>query len=73
LATLAIIQDYPIRNLVYKIKGGNDIPEEISFATDDIPTHISISTTKRFPIGGDLNSVNPVTVSTVHNPSHLEV
>lgn len=73
LATLAIIQDYPIRNLVHKIKGGYDIPSEIPFGTDDIATHISVSNTKRFIVGGDASSVHPVTVSTVHNPSHLEI
>lgn len=59
--------------MVHKIKGGHDIPTEISFGTDDIATHISVSNTKKYPIGGDIASVHPVTVSTVHNPSHLEI
>lgn len=58
---------------MYKIKGGCDIPEEIPFRTDDIPTHISVSNTKRYPLGGDMANANPVTVSMVHNPSHLEL
>lgn len=58
---------------MYKIKGGHDIPEEIPFGTDDIATHISVSNTKKYPIGGDIHSNHPVTVSTVHNPSHLEI
>lgn len=29
LATLVVLNDYPFRNLLYKIKGNNDIPEDI--------------------------------------------
>lgn len=58
---------------MYKIKGGNDIPEDIPFGTDDIPTHTAVSNTKKYPIGGDMASCHPVTVSMVHNSSHLEL
>lgn len=48
LATLVVLNQYPFRNLVYKVKGNNDIPEEIVDRIDDIPTHISNSNTGKF-------------------------
>lgn len=72
LATLVVINDYPFRNLLYKVKGNNDIPEEIVDRIDDIPTHIAVSNTKKFTSGGDQSRNNDVTLTMVHNPSHLE-
>jgi probable 2-oxoglutarate dehydrogenase E1 component DHKTD1 len=74
LATLVALNDYPFRNLLYKVAGGNDIPEEIVDRIDDIPTHIAVSNTKRYSVEtGSLRSPNKkVTVSMLHNPSHLE-
>jgi hypothetical protein len=37
-----------LKNLLYKVAGNNDIPEEIIDRVDDIPTHISVSNTKKF-------------------------
>lgn len=53
LATLIVVNDYPFKNLVHKIKGNNDIPEEITDRIDDIPTHIAISNNKYFSHGVD--------------------
>ena len=74
LATLVVLNDYPMRNLLYKVAGNNDIPEEIVDRIDDLPTHIAISNTKKFSAGtGSLKSTNkPVTMTMLHNPSHLE-
>lgn len=58
--------------MFYKIKGGNDIPEEITFGLDDIASHIGISNTRSFHIGVNELKNHPVTVSNVHNSSHLE-
>ena len=48
LATLVVLNDYPMQNLLYKIAGNNDIPEEILDRVDDIPTHIAVSNSKKF-------------------------
>ena len=72
LATLFVLNDYPFRNLLYKVKGANDIPEEIHDRIDDIPTHIAVSNTKKFTAGGDSSKTNDVTLTMIHNPSHLE-
>lgn len=74
LATLVVLNDYPMRNLLHKVAGGNDISEEINDRIDDLPTHIAISNSKKFSTGtGSLKSDNKkVTMTMVHNPSHLE-
>lgn len=72
LATLVVVNDYPMRNLLYKVKGNNDIPEEIVDRVDDMPTHIAVSNTKRFSWGADASRHKDVTLTMVHNPSHLE-
>ncbi len=53
LATLIVLNDYPMRNLLYKVKGNNDIPKEIHENGDDIPTHIAVSNNKTFSHGID--------------------
>ena len=53
LATLVVINDFPFRNLVYKVKGNNEIPVEINDRIDDMPTHIAVSNSKKFTLGGD--------------------
>ena len=74
LATLVVVNDYPVRNLLYKVAGNNDIPEEITHGVDDIPTHIAVSNTKKFSTstGSAKSEHKRVTLSMVHNPSHLE-
>lgn len=72
LASLVVINDYPMRNLFYKVKGNNDIPEEIEDRIDDMPTHIAVSNTRKFSLGGDTSRNKEVTLTMVHNPSHLE-
>ena len=72
LATLVVINDYPMRNLLYKVKGNNEIPEEINDKIDDIPTHIAVSNSKKFTFGGDMSRNKDITLSMIHNPSQLE-
>jgi len=74
LATLVALNDYPARNLLYKIAGNNDIPAEIRDSIDDIPTHIAVSNTKKFSTESGLaeKKAKRVTMTMVHNPSHLE-
>jgi 2-oxoglutarate dehydrogenase complex dehydrogenase (E1) component-like enzyme len=61
-----------MRNLFYKVKGNNDIAEELEDRIDDMPTHIAVSNTKKFSLGGDTSRNKDVTLTMVHNPSHLE-
>jgi len=74
LETLVVLNDYPMRNLLYKAAGNNDLAEELQERVDDIPTHIAVSNTKRFSTAtGSLKSSNKkVTFTMVHNPSQLE-
>jgi probable 2-oxoglutarate dehydrogenase E1 component DHKTD1 len=74
LATLVVLNDYPVRNLLHKVAGNNDLPKELTDRIDDIPTHIAVSNTKKFSTDTDsLKSENKrVTFTMVHNPSHLE-
>jgi 2-oxoglutarate dehydrogenase complex dehydrogenase (E1) component-like enzyme len=73
LATLVVINDYPMRNLLYKVKGNNDIPPEIVDRVDDMPTHIAVSNTKKYTwSGADAARNKDVTLTMIHNPSHLE-
>lgn len=69
---LAMIFDYPVSNILYKIDNKREIPEEIP-GIDDILTHIAPSREKAFNINGNLNTSKPLKVSMVHNPSHLEM
>lgn len=72
LASLVVINDFPVRNLIYKVKGNNEIPVEIEDRIDDMPTHIAVSNTKKFSLGGDLSKNRDLTLTMIHNPSHLE-
>jgi 2-oxoglutarate dehydrogenase complex dehydrogenase (E1) component-like enzyme len=74
LATLVVLNEYPMRNLLYKVAGNNDISESIVDRVDDIPTHIAVSNTKKFSQStNSIKSTNKkVTLSMIHNPSHLE-
>ena len=72
LATLVVLNEYPFRNLLYKAAGKNDIPEELVDRIDDIPTHIAVSNSKRFVSGRPGSQPTKVTMTMIHNPSHLE-
>lgn len=74
LETLVVLNDYPFRNLLYKVAGNNDMPIELDNRVDDIPTHIAISNLKKFSTCTEsLKSDNKkVQLTMVHNPSHLE-
>ena len=72
LATLVVLNEYPFRNLLYKASGKNDVPAEFVDRIDDIPTHIAISNTKRFTSSREGSQPQKVTMTMIHNPSHLE-
>ena len=67
-----MLNEYPFRNLLYKASGKNDVPEELVDRVDDIPTHIAVSNTKRFASGQKDVQTDKVTMTMIHNPSHLE-
>lgn len=72
LATLCLIQDYPLRNLLSQIRGTKAIPDEISGSLDDIPTHIGPSNSRTYVHSGNMQNHHKLQVSMVNNPSHLE-
>lgn len=72
LATLVVINDFPFRNLLHKVKGNNEMPTEIHDRMDDMPTHISVSNTKKFSHSPNDSKNRDLTFTMVHNPSHLE-
>ena len=55
LQTITVLCDYPFRNLIHKISGESEIPEDLDFRMDDIPTHIAPSNTKKFIHGGSFH------------------
>lgn len=74
LSTLVVLNDYPMRNLLYKVAGNNDVPAELVDRVDDIPTHIAVSNSKKFSTstGSEKSAKKKVTLTMIHNPSHLE-
>lgn len=72
LATLVVLNDYPMRNLLYKVAGNNDMPVELNDRIDDLPTHIAVSNVKKFDTKTGNSQNKKVTMTMVHNPSHLE-
>jgi 2-oxoglutarate dehydrogenase complex dehydrogenase (E1) component-like enzyme len=72
LATLVVLNEFPMRNLLYKASGKNEVPEEIVDRVDDMPTHIAVSNTKTFTDGNKNTKSKKMTLTMVHNPSHLE-
>ena len=70
LNILAMILDFPVRNLLHKINNNSDLPIDIP-GICDIVTHIAGSKKKNF-MAGNLNS-KEITFSMIHNPSHLEM
>lgn len=71
LATLVVLNDYPMRNLLHKLTGKNEMPAELLDGLDDIPTHIAVSNTKQYSLDAAKGG-RKVTLTTLHNPSHLE-
>jgi len=67
---LCSLLDYPPRDLFRKIEGYKDLPEEIYNCHDDVVSHHAVSINKLF-LGTGCKE-KPVTVSYLHNPSHLE-
>ena len=73
LSTLIVLNDFPMRNLLHKVAGNNEMPAELVDRIDDIPTHIAVSNTKKYSTcTGSAKEGRKVTLSTIHNPSHLE-
>lgn len=74
LATLVVLNDFPMRNLLHKVAGNCEIPEEIHDRIDDMPTHIAVSNSKKFSLqtGSAKSGNQKLTLTMVHNPSHLE-
>lgn len=71
LNVLPLILDYPVENLLAKIQGKRDLPKEIE-GIDDVVSHVAVSNQKLFCLDGRLENHKPITVSMLHNPSHLE-
>jgi len=67
---LVNVLDYPARDLFYKISGKGFIPEELYNFTDDVPHHISTSNEVTIRMGS--GKEKPISLTMVHNPSHLE-
>jgi 2-oxoglutarate dehydrogenase E1 component len=67
LNMLVSLLDLPARALFAKVKGQSLVPEGMD-AWDDVASHLAITTSKKF----DRSASNPLTVSLLHNPSHLE-
>jgi probable 2-oxoglutarate dehydrogenase E1 component DHKTD1 len=63
--------DYPVKDLLNKILGKRDIPEEIE-GIDDVVSHVATSNSKTFCLDGNLSGHKPIQISMLHNPSHLE-
>lgn len=71
LNVLALLADYPLEALLSKIEGNNDTPDSLN-AIDDVVSHVSCSNRKMFALDGNISNKRQVTLSIVHNPSHLE-
>lgn len=69
---MAMILDFPVRNLLLKFDSKRDIPDGIP-GICDIPTHLAKSRQKAFCINGNINKSKEIKVSMIHNPSHLEM
>lgn len=64
---LVSLLDYPARALFAKVKGQSLVPEGMD-SWDDVISHVAQSVTKKY----DPSLSNPLSVSLLHNPSHLE-
>jgi len=71
LNVLVGLLDYPVRDMLYKITGKNDMPEEIYTLVDDVVSHIACSNKKLYRTGS-ANDEKEIQVTMLHNPSHLE-
>lgn len=71
LNILPLLLDYPVSALLAKINGKRDIPKDIE-AIDDVISHVSASNEKTYNLAGLSKGTKPISVSMVHNPSHLE-
>jgi len=67
---LCNLLDFPPREIFKKIDGYNDLPSEVYTLVDDVASHLAVSIHKLF-LGTGCKE-KPVTVSYLHNPSHLE-
>lgn len=70
LNMLVGLLDYPARALFAKVKGQSLVPAGAD-CWDDVASHIAQTVTKKFDKGSGATT-KPLTVSLLHNPSHLE-
>ncbi|KAJ3185915.1 hypothetical protein HDU85_000827 [Gaertneriomyces sp. JEL0708] len=66
LNLLTDLLKYDPRAVFHKVKGNAEAPEEIPGFTGDVLSHLATT------VDLDYNSKQPVHVSMIHNPSHLE-
>jgi 2-oxoglutarate dehydrogenase complex dehydrogenase (E1) component-like enzyme len=64
LGLLVSLMAYPVRKMLWKIFGNDDLPASVQ-GLDDVSSHIAASVDRAYP-GGSVH------VSLLHNPSHLE-
>jgi len=67
LNMLVSLLDLPARALFAKVKGQTLVPEGMD-CWDDVASHLAVTTSKKF----DRQAKENLTVSLLHNPSHLE-
>lgn len=72
LNVLSMIFDYPVKNILYKINDGRDIPQDIP-GLCDIVTHLASTREKQYTIDGNISNSKNIKVSMLNNPSHLEM
>lgn len=71
LNVLCNLLDYPVVDLLRKISGHSDFPEELVNYIDDVVSHIAVSKRNKLFTGTGCKE-RPINVSLLHNPSHLE-
>jgi probable 2-oxoglutarate dehydrogenase E1 component DHKTD1 len=71
LNILPMVMDYPVANLLTKIQGKRDMPAEIE-GIDDVVSHVATTNQKTYCLDGSIKDYKPISVSLLHNPSHLE-
>ncbi|KAL4472230.1 hypothetical protein ABPG72_013863 [Tetrahymena utriculariae] len=71
LNVLCNLLDYPVADLLRKISGHPDLPNELYNYIDDVVSHIAVSKKGKLYPGTGCKE-RPINVSLLHNPSHLE-
>lgn len=71
LNVLCNLLDYPLVDLLRKISGQSDLPNELHTYIDDVVSHIAVSKRGKVYSGTGCKE-RPINVSLLHNSSHLE-